>query len=342
LSVAGGTPWLSVLVPVFNVAPYLAQCVDSVMQQADDGVELLLLDDSSSDGSAALMHALQTKWGDRVRLLAHEENRGIAAVRNTLLAQARGDHLWFVDGDDWIADHVLPSLKTLVCGASAPDLVFFDYRVVRTPPRLKYRLRGEHHKPGFAGPSRRRVEGAAAVLHGALATGNLFVWTQVSRRALWHRDGATLQFPAGRSFEDIATVPRLLARATSAWHVPVPWVMYRRRHDSITALMSPSKVTDLSASLLGARDELLRWLSDAPHPPRFALAHQASRNFIAALRHIEHLPGEQSHVLRQQIRADFLATVGDDMNLLWQGYLQRGWGLRAWRLQRALRGIQAQ
>lgn len=329
-----GAPWLSVLVPVWNVAPYLRQCVDSVMAQADAGVELLLLDDASSDDSPALMRALQAQWGERVRLLFHQRNLGIGCTRNDLISQARGEHLWFVDSDDWLAPGVLPRLRALLIREPHLDLVFCDYAVVRPRPHWKHRLRGEGHKPGFAGPSRQRVEGLARVLQATLVTGNVFVWTHISRRALW-ADG--LRFPEGGSFEDMATVPRLLLRARSAWHVAEPWLMYRRRDDSITALMSSAKVRDLSRALAGVREDLLARWPAAPEPVRFMLAHQAARNFLAALRHAQRLPRDEAQALAPRIAADFAAAVGDDLALLQRGYLTRGWFVRALRLLKARR-----
>jgi glycosyltransferase involved in cell wall biosynthesis len=326
-------PWLSILIPVYNLAPYLRECVASVLAQADEGVELLLLDDASSDGSAALMHELAAAAGARVRVLRHERNCGIAAARNTLLAQARGTHVWFLDGDDSAAAAVLPRLKALLQASDAPQIVFFDYAVQREQPRLKHRLRGEHHRAGFAGPSGRLVLGAPAILEAVLASGNIFVWTFVAPRALW---AAAPAFPDGHSFEDMATVPRLLLHAASAWHVRQAWLMYRRRDDSITALMSARKVTDLSASLVGARDALLRQLPDAPPSTRLALAHQAARNLLAAQRHARRLPRHEAQALWPQLLADFHAATGEDLALLLRSYLLRGWWWRWWRLRTAL------
>ena len=68
-------PWLSILVPVYNVEAYLAECVESIMQQADEGVEILLLDDCSTDSSATVMQELETRWPGRLHLLRHSHNQ---------------------------------------------------------------------------------------------------------------------------------------------------------------------------------------------------------------------------------------------------------------------------
>ena len=83
-------PWLSILLPVFNVEPYLRECVESIVQQCDEHVEIVLLDDCATDGSADLMRTLQSEWPGRLTLMKHERNRGLSAARNTMLAAAKG------------------------------------------------------------------------------------------------------------------------------------------------------------------------------------------------------------------------------------------------------------
>lgn len=329
------TPWITVAVPVYNVEPYLRQCVESVLAGADEGVELLLIDDASTDGSAALMKRLAADAGRRVRWLEQAVNQGVSAARNRLIDEARGEHLWFLDGDDWIQPTALPRLRTLLAPPDAPEIVYFDYRVQRAKPRLKYRLRGEQHRPGLAGPSGCRRPGGPALLQALLATGNLFVWTFVARRALW-LGSEPVRFPVGRDFEDMSTVPHLPLRAASAWHEPEPWVVYRRRDDSSTGQMSASKVADLSSALTGFRQEMLRCWPQADDATRAALAYQAARNLIAAQRHARRLSEREASSLLPQCRADFLAAVGDDLPLLQHHCLRRGWWWRWWTLRQAL------
>jgi hypothetical protein len=333
-------PLLSVLVPVFNIEPYLRACVESVVctRPPGLGMEVLLLDDASQDGSLALAQALVKEHGGAelaLHVLSHPTNRGIAAVRNRLLDEARGQWLWFVDGDDLLAPGALSALHYLLHAqppAMGADVLLCDYRVLRPRPHWKHRLRGEHHRPGFSGPARQLISEPGTVLQGVLATGNVFVWTFIARRELW----PGLRFPEGRAFEDMATVPRLLRRARSGWHVPEPWVVYRRREGSITAVMSPQRVGDLSAALVGVLDSPMQ--PPLPAPARVAVAHQAARNLLAVQRHARRLPmaAEQRAALRQS-RLDFLAAAAAELPRLWRHYAQRGWWWRALRLWWALR-----
>ena len=84
-------PWLSVLIPVYNVRDYLHECLASVVDQLGDdrSVQILILDDCSTDGSWVLMQELAQHWPGRLQLLRHERNGGLSAARNTLMQAAR-------------------------------------------------------------------------------------------------------------------------------------------------------------------------------------------------------------------------------------------------------------
>lgn len=331
---AAAAPWLSVLVPVYNVEPWLAECVGSVLQQADAGVELLLFDDASTDGSRALAQALAAR-DTRVRVLGVGDNIGVAAARNRLLDEARGRWLWFVDGDDAVEPGVLPLLGRQAQDPQAPELLLLDYRVRRHRPSVKHRLRGEHHRVSFAGRPGAERPGALALLRGVLASGNVFCWTVVAQRSLWQRSP---RFVPGHVFEDMATMPRLLLRAHSALHLRLPAIAYRRRDDSVSGVMSATKVADLGAALRGLRDEVLQLHPQADLDTRMAVAHQAARNLVAAARHAARLGPDATATLMPRCRDDFRAAVGPDLDLLWRHYRRRGWWLRAVALRRALQG----
>ena len=106
---APAAPWLSILVPVYNVQDYLQACLASVVEQVAQlplaeeggaGVEVLVLDDCSTDGSRALMEQLAQRWPGRLTLMRHAVNQGLSAARNTMIDAARGEYLWFLDSDD--------------------------------------------------------------------------------------------------------------------------------------------------------------------------------------------------------------------------------------------------
>lgn len=110
-------PAISIIIPVFNVEQWLARAVASLQAQTFSDFELFLVDDGSTDGSSALCDELAAE-DERIRVV-HQENAGAAAARNAAIEQARGDYLYFMDGDDWCDTDML---ATLYQTAAANDL----------------------------------------------------------------------------------------------------------------------------------------------------------------------------------------------------------------------------
>ena len=99
---------VSVIIPVYNVAPYLPRCLDSLLRQTLREIEILCVDDGSTDGSADILDAYARK--DSRILVLHQANAGAGAARNRGLEQARGDYLFFFDPDDGCARGMLAGL----------------------------------------------------------------------------------------------------------------------------------------------------------------------------------------------------------------------------------------
>ncbi len=326
-------PWLSILVPVYNVEPYLRDCVDSILKQADAHVELILLDDVSTDGSSQVISELEQSWPQRLRVLRHETNRGLSAARNTMLEAALGRYIWFVDSDDLVVNGALSALKRLV-ERDAPDLILCDFSVLRERPKLKHRLRGETHRRTFLGPSGQTLSDRSALFRGVVEGVNLHAWSKIAKRELW---GDDLRFPVGRYFEDMVVVPRLALRARSFHYVAQPWIHYRQRQGSILATMSMRKAQDMSRSLLGIREEFAQTDFRPTMAAQFALAYLAARNFIGSARFVarQH-PDDKVRALRE-FRRDFFQSITLEWPELRQAYLLRGWIWRWLRLRHWLR-----
>ncbi len=120
-------PQVSVIVPVYNVAPYLDRCVRSLLAQTLRDFELILIDDGSTDGSSARCD----DWAvadSRVRAV-HQENRGLSAARNAGMRAALGEYFSFVDSDDWVEPCFLEQLVHAI-KATGADIAACGYRKV--------------------------------------------------------------------------------------------------------------------------------------------------------------------------------------------------------------------
>lgn len=113
-------PLVSVMVPVYNVERYLPQCLDSILAQDYQNLDILLVDDGSTDGCGAMCDSYASR-DPRVRVL-HTQNQGLAATRNVCLAHAIADLLLFVDADDWVEPNTVSTLVSTM-HATGSDMV---------------------------------------------------------------------------------------------------------------------------------------------------------------------------------------------------------------------------
>ena len=94
-------PFVSVIIPVYNVEPYLRRCLDSIVNQTLKEIEIICVNDASPDNSAKILEEYAQK-DSRIKIITFEQNRGVAVVRNVAMEQAKGEYIGFVDSDDYI------------------------------------------------------------------------------------------------------------------------------------------------------------------------------------------------------------------------------------------------
>ena len=333
----GARPWLSILIPVYNAEPHLQACFDSFLAQAEAGrageVEVIALDDASTDGSGRRLDSLAAQHPGLVQVLRHPANRGQSAARNAMIDTARGDYLWFIDADDVVEPGALAQLRAVV-QAQAPDLVLCDYRVLRERAGRRHRWRGENHRHTFDGPAGVLEIDTAVRYVGLMVAMHMHIWSKIARRSLWTED---LRFPVGRCYEDLYLSPRLALKARSHVYCPQVWIAYRQHAGSTLAQLTPRKLQDLIEAL----DELAADLANSPMrddpEARFALSHTCARSMIAALRGLQRLNAEPAALVRA--REAFHRASPLPAGALIREYARRGWWARAVRLAWWLRQL---
>lgn len=122
-------PKVSVIIPVFNVESYLAECLDSVIGQSFYDMEIICIDDCSTDNSLNILMAYAHR-DSRVIILRNDCNRGLAFTRNVGLERASGDYILFVDSDDYIVKDLV---GITINEIDSVDMVCFNYK-----KRMKY------------------------------------------------------------------------------------------------------------------------------------------------------------------------------------------------------------
>ena len=127
-------PRLSIIVPIYNVAPYLRKCVDSLLLQDISDYEIILVDDGSTDGSGAIADEIlnahsQLPIANCQIKVVHQLNAGLSAARNSGIEVARGEYIMFVDSDDYLEPNVLGALMAQIERDNL-DVLRFNYQNV--------------------------------------------------------------------------------------------------------------------------------------------------------------------------------------------------------------------
>lgn len=222
---------VSVVIPIYNVAQYLSQCVDSVLSQSHQDLEIILVDDGSTDECPKICDDYQQK-DVRIRVV-HKENGGLSDARNAGMKKATGEWTLFVDSDDWIDQEAIAKLYQFAIDNRC-DIVqgglFYAYQ-----DHLLYR-------------QATKVEQKRTVLERDDAMRELIINDRVKNFAwgkLYKADLIRdLFFPVGKYFEDCFWQHLVMDRIARYGIIDEPLYYYRQRNDSISGMPS-NRLNDL-------------------------------------------------------------------------------------------------
>ena len=134
-------PLISVIVPVYKVEQYLDECVQSIINQTYNNLEIILVDDGSPD----LCPAICDKYAeiDHRVVVIHKQNEGLCSARNAAISIAKGDYIGFVDGDDYIDSSMYEALMN-ACADSGAGLAYSNFLFVDNTGQIKYNCEEWH------------------------------------------------------------------------------------------------------------------------------------------------------------------------------------------------------
>lgn len=183
-------PLISVIVPVYNVEPYLRQCIDSILNQTYTNFELILVDDGSPDNCGAICDEYADN--DRRIIVIHQENKGVSEARNAALDIMSGQYVTFVDSDDYITPDYLDALYAPVAqyGAEITHCGFYW---------------GGGDNAHYCTESDRMISGKEWCLLRYKKSIGVGLWAKLYARHLF----SGVRFPAGMIHEDQAVVPEV-------------------------------------------------------------------------------------------------------------------------------------
>ena len=212
---------ISVIVPIYNVQDYLRKCIDSIINQTYRDLEIILIDDGSTDSSGKICDEY-LKIDHRIRVY-HKKNGGLSSARNAGLKMARGEWIGFVDSDDYI-EHDMYELLLSNMGQDV-DIVCCSRKVIY-PPKAKKQL--TYRCALRKGVIFSREE----AMRELLLQRNLSfsVCTKLFRKSLIK----DMQFPYGKTSEDLPFAYEAIKRSRNVAHIGKPKYMNYCRENSIS------------------------------------------------------------------------------------------------------------
>ena len=235
---------LSIIVPIYNVAPYLRKCVDSLLTQDISDYEIILVDDGSTDDSGAIADEIVREvMGNRQWAIDNETNRqspivnsptlhvihqsnaGLSAARNTGIAATQGKYILFVDSDDYLQPNVLGALMEQV-EREHLDVLRFDYQNVRQTAAGEYEVFQPNKYP-------HQVDTCHEVVDGETYLDERMGYACYACQFVINRE-LTGTFTPGIHYEDTEWLPRMMLAAKRVNSTPIVVYNYLVRQGSIT------------------------------------------------------------------------------------------------------------
>lgn len=181
-----GNPFISVIVPVYNTSPYLSECLQSIVTQSFKNIEIICVNDGSTDDSLNILRAFAARDG-RIKIIS-QPNRGLSAARNAGLREAKGRYVMFVDSDDSLFSGALNTAFKAAAN-NRSDIVIFGYEPRWVPQELSQR---------YAVPENKNFCWQDIKPH---IFGYFSVWSKIYKTSFLRRH--KLLFPEGLIFEDV-------------------------------------------------------------------------------------------------------------------------------------------
>ena len=208
---------ISIIVPVYNVEKYIHQCLNSLVAQTYPSLEILLVDDGSTDKSGAICDSYAER-DKRIKVI-HQRNQGVCSARNRALQEMVGDYVGFVDPDDWVepdmfADMLAAAEKTSV------DVVICDW------------FRHGKNDPPQGVQIEQKIKNSTSLksLRDAylLNTYDCYLWNKLFKREFW----GDVYFPQEMVLQDQYVHAELFQRCHSFYYLAHPYYHYRWQADS--------------------------------------------------------------------------------------------------------------
>ena len=220
---------VSIIVPVYNTEQYLKRCVDSILAQSYKNIEIILVDDGSTDGSGEICD-FYAEQDERIQVV-HKTNEGVAQARNTALKLSKGNYIGFVDSDDYIQKNMFGKLLTKMISAKA-DIAICGYTEFGNNS-------ASHTYCEAVYPENKAMQ---LLLKNRIES---FTWNKLYRAEILKK----LEFPPGYRYEDVLIMHKVFQNAKRIITIPDCLYFYNIREDSITGSTRFNKSREFIDSL---------------------------------------------------------------------------------------------
>ncbi|PXV62538.1 glycosyl transferase family 2 [Dysgonomonas alginatilytica] len=212
---------VTIIVPVYNVEQYLPKCLDSIISQIYKNIEIILINDGSTDRSLAICEEYKEK--DNRITIFNQKNQGLSSARNVGLDNAKGDFISFIDSDDFVAADFISELYTLLKDTDS-DIVQCDYIQVEEDDAVFIPKSSSFRTEEFSA-----YEYLQRLYSKKIYPRNVVVWNKLYHKNIWDN----IRFPLGKLNEDEAVVHYIYDRATKITVSSKILYFYLKRSGSI-------------------------------------------------------------------------------------------------------------
>ncbi|WGE31935.1 glycosyltransferase family 2 protein [Actinobacillus genomosp. 2] len=236
-------PLISIIIPIYNVKPYLEKCINSVLEQSYSNLEIILVDDGATDGSSQVCDEFSEKY-ENIQVI-HKQNGGLSSARNAGIEVMKGEYVFFLDSDDWIAHDIISQLYN--------DMIEYHADITGTSC---YQAFSNGNLVLNTNLAERQILSKKDALRSFLFNNYLTpcAWGKLYKTSLWK----DVRFPEGRLFEDQLTIYKVIELAETIIFNPIPKYFYFKRAGSIGHSAFSKKTYDLYEAINEQYDEITK------------------------------------------------------------------------------------
>ena len=223
------TPPVSVIIPVYNVEKYLATCLDSVTNQTLKDIEIICVNDGSTDRSGEILSRYAAQ-DERIKIVS-KPNGGLASARNAGFEIAKGKYIGFVDSDDWVEPETYETALSKMYEDPNVDFVCWGANVITEKGFANYL--------GWGKCASARLTGKHELNDDICLKTPAYAWNKLYKREIIRKNG--LLFPQGMLYEDTSFYWCYAANSRFAYYIDANFYNYFKRKNSITGLSAQKK-----------------------------------------------------------------------------------------------------